>query len=177
MIIKVWNSLRFNNRKFNLENWSVVNYTTKTRHAPAPASLQFHPRRPRGGQSGREKRHDKRFQVQAEKPLGTDSHRTITERSSECWLLIGYKKCFVLLWPIGEQFLSRYIDFFFFFLFYRFTLCHDGQITIRELKQHQRRRLLKTTLEKWSRAASNFIALIPSRSIRQKLAICSEVEF
>ena len=35
--------------------------------------------------------------------LGTDSHRTISKRSSECWLLIGHKKCFVLLCPIGEQ--------------------------------------------------------------------------
>ena len=33
---------------------------------------------------------------QAEKPLGTDSNRTISKRSSECWLLIGHKKCFVL---------------------------------------------------------------------------------
>ena len=48
---------------------------------------------------------DESFQVQAEKPLGTDSHQTISKRSSECWLLIGHKKCFVLLCPIGEQFL------------------------------------------------------------------------
>ena len=68
-----------------------------------------HPRRPRGGQSGEEKRGDEIVQAQAEKsaekPLGTDSHRTISKRSSECWLLIGHKKCFVLLCPIGEQFL------------------------------------------------------------------------
>ena len=51
----------------------------------------LHPRRPRGGQSGREKRRDKSFQAQAEKPLGTDSHRTISKRSSDCWLLIGHK--------------------------------------------------------------------------------------
>ena len=63
----------------------------------------FHPRRPRGSQSGREKRRDESFQAQAEEPLGTDSHRTISKRSSECWLLIGHKKCFVLLCPISEQ--------------------------------------------------------------------------
>ena len=40
-----------------------------------------------------------------EEPLGTDSHRAISKNSSECWLLIGHKKCFVLLCPIGEQFL------------------------------------------------------------------------
>ena len=67
--------------------------------------LPPHPRRPRGSQSSREKRRDESFQAQAEEPLGTDSHRTISKRSSECWLLIGHKKCFVLLCPIGEQYL------------------------------------------------------------------------
>ena len=66
---------------------------------------ESHPRRPRGSQSGREKRRDESFQAQAEKPLGTETHRTNSKRSSECWLLIGLKKCFVLLCPIGEQFL------------------------------------------------------------------------
>ena len=46
---------------------------------------------------------DESFQAQAEKPLGTDSYRTISKRSSECWLPIRHKKCFVLLCPIGEQ--------------------------------------------------------------------------
>ena len=64
-----------------------------------------HPRGPRGSQSCRVKRRDKSFQAQVEKLLGTDSHQTISKRSSECWLLIGHKKCFVLLCPIGEQFL------------------------------------------------------------------------
>ena len=74
--------------------------------------LAAHPRRPRGGQSGREKRCDKSFQAQAEKSLGTDSHRTISKRSSDCWLLIGHKKCFVLLCPIGEQrLLSSFREF------------------------------------------------------------------
>ena len=44
------------------------------------------------GITGREKKRDESFQAQAEKPLGTDSHRTISKRSS-----------FVLLCPIGEQ--------------------------------------------------------------------------
>ena len=71
-----------------------------------------HPRRPRGSQSGREKRRDESFQARAEEPLGTDSHRTISKRSSECWLLIGHRKCFVLLCPIGEQFLqSHFLEF------------------------------------------------------------------
>ena len=64
-----------------------------------------HPRRPRGSQTGREKRWDESFQVRANEPLGTDSHRTISKNSSEYRFLIGHKKCFVLLGPIGEQFL------------------------------------------------------------------------
>ena len=46
---------------------------------------------------------DQSFQVKAEEPLGTDSHRTISKNSSGCRLLIGHKKCFVLLCPIGEH--------------------------------------------------------------------------
>ena len=46
--------------------------------------------RPQGQSVWREKRRDESFQAQAEKPLGTDSHRTISKRSSECWLLIGH---------------------------------------------------------------------------------------
>ena len=72
----------------------------------------FHSRRPRGSQSGREKRRDESFQAQGEKPLGTDSHRAIFKRWSECWLLIGHKKCFVLLCAIGEQhLLSSFREF------------------------------------------------------------------
>ena len=67
-----------------------------------------HPRRPRGSQSGREKRQDGSCQVRAKKPLGTDPHRTISKNSSGCRLLIGHKKCFVLLCPIGEQFLPSF---------------------------------------------------------------------
>ena len=69
-----------------------------------------------GSHSGQEKRCNESFQAQAEKPLGTDSHRTISKWSSECWLLIGHKKCFVLLCPVGEQFLPSH--------FHEFV--HDG---------------------------------------------------
>ena len=71
---------------------------------------QAHPRRPRSRQSGREKRPDERFQAWAEEPLGTDSHWTISKRSSECWLLIGHKKCFVLLCP-EQHLLSSFHEF------------------------------------------------------------------
>ena len=50
-----------------------------------------HPRRPRGSQSGREKRRNERFQALAEEPLFTDSHQTISKQSSKYWLLIGHK--------------------------------------------------------------------------------------
>ena len=68
-------------------------------------SRQSHPRRPRDSQSGREKRPDESFQVRAKEPLGTDSHLASSKNSSGWRLLIGHKKCFELLCPIGEQFL------------------------------------------------------------------------
>ena len=72
----------------------------------------IHPRRPRGSQSGREKRRDEIFPARAEEPLGTDSHRIISERSSGRRLLIGHKNCFVLLCPIDEQhLLSSFCEF------------------------------------------------------------------
>ena len=45
------------------------------------------------------------FQVRVKEPLGTDSYQTISKNSSGCRVLIGHKKCFVLLCPIGKQFL------------------------------------------------------------------------
>ena len=65
--------------------------------------LTTDPRWPRGSRSGRKERSDESFQAQAEKPLGNDSHKTISEQSSEFWLLIGHKNFLVLLCPIGEQ--------------------------------------------------------------------------
>ena len=57
-------------------------------------------------------------QARAEKPLGTASHRTISKRTSKCWLLIWPKKCFVLLCPIGQQHLLS--------SFREFVYVHDG---------------------------------------------------
>ena len=74
--------------------------------------LIAHPRRPRGSQSGREKGRDESFQVRVKEPLGTDCPRTISKNSSGCRLLIGHKKCFVLLCPISEQhLLSSFREF------------------------------------------------------------------
>ena len=44
-----------------------------------------------------------KFSSTAKEPLGTDSHQTISKTSSGCRLLIGPKKCFVLLCPIGAH--------------------------------------------------------------------------
>ena len=46
---------------------------------------------------------ERTFSLRTKEPLGTDSHRTISKNSSRCRLLIGHKKCFVLLCPIDEQ--------------------------------------------------------------------------
>ena len=91
----------------------------------------MHTRRPRGSQSGREKRCDESFPVRAKQPLGTDSHRTISKNSSGCRLLIGHKKCFVLLCPVGEQFLlSSFREF-----------VHDGYYSVRLLSLRVQRKL------------------------------------
>ena len=76
----------------------------KVRDKAAQKLNRAHPRRPRGSQSG-QKRREESLQVQAKEPLGTDSHRTISKNSSRCRLLIGHKKCFLLLCPVGELFL------------------------------------------------------------------------
>ena len=58
------------------------------------------------GQSvGSGKKASKKRQVRAKEPQGTDSHRTIPKNSSGYRLPIGRKECFVLLCPIGDQFL------------------------------------------------------------------------
>ena len=66
-----------------------------------------------GQSDGSGKRRDESFQVRAEEPLGTASYRTISKNSSVYRLLIRHKKYFVLLCPIGEQFLlmSSFRDF------------------------------------------------------------------
>ena len=93
--------------------WSQINsFKTRAKIRAFADQWHHHPRRPRGSQSGRVKRRDESFQAWAEEPLGTESHQTISKQSSECWLLIGHKKCFVLLCPIGEQhLLSSFREF------------------------------------------------------------------
>ena len=90
-------------------------------HRDSCTHTSRHPRRPRSSQWGGEKRWDESFQVRATEPLGTDSHRTISKNSSGCRLLIGHKKCFVLLCPIGEQFLLSSFRVF----------VHDGYCPVR----------------------------------------------
>ena len=50
-----------------------------------------------------------------------------TKRSSECWLLIGHKKSFVLLCPIGQQNLMSSFC----------VIVHDGYCLARKKKQKQ----------------------------------------
>ena len=57
---------------------------------------------------GRAKLRDKSFQERAKKPLGSESYWTISKRLRKCRILIGQKKSFVLLCPIGEQQLSSH---------------------------------------------------------------------
>ena len=60
--------------------------------------VQTYRRRPRGSLSGR-----KKISITGGRALGTDSHRTISKRSRECWLLIGLKKCFVLQYYCAQS--------------------------------------------------------------------------
>ena len=46
-----------------------------------------------------------KFSSTGERAPSTDSHPATSKNSSGCRLLIGHKKCFVLLCPIGKQFL------------------------------------------------------------------------
>ena len=59
------------------------------------------------GQSvGSRERPGRKFSSMGERAPGyTDSHRAISKNSNRCRLLIEHKKCFVLLCPIGQQFL------------------------------------------------------------------------
>ena len=54
-------------------------------------TLHFHPRRPRGSQSGWEKRQDKSFQVWAKEVLGTDSHQAISKIQADAGSWLGTK--------------------------------------------------------------------------------------
>ena len=94
---------RYNMATYKDDMYSV--YMQTPTHRDSCTHTSRHPRRPRSSQWGGEKRWDESFQVRAKEPPGTDSHRTISKNSSGCRLLIGHKKCFVLLCPIGEQFL------------------------------------------------------------------------
>ena len=58
------------------------------------------------------------FKYGRKSPWVPSSHRAISKNSNGSWLLIGHKKCFVLLCPIGQQFiLSSFREF-----------VHDGYI-------------------------------------------------
>ena len=61
-----------------------------------------------GSQSGQENQKDnERFQEGVKEPVGTESHQTLSKRLGECRRLIGHKKSFVLLCPIGRYYLCQ----------------------------------------------------------------------
>ena len=61
------------------------------------------------------------FKYGRKSPWVPTHHRIISKNSSKCRLLIGHKKCFVLLCPIGKQFLlSSFREF-----------VHDGYCLVR----------------------------------------------
>ena len=94
-----------------------------------------HPRRPRGSQSDRKKRRDESFQPWAEEPLGTDSHRTISNGQGNAGSQLGTKKYFVLLCPIGEQFLPSSFREFVHDIYYLATITrfvHQAFVTRNE---------------------------------------------
>ena len=95
-----WNTF-FNYRDYIVNNSQTIDCLPTMFLSP----FRDHPRRPRDSQSGPEKGRDESFEVRVKEPVGTDSHQAISKNSSGYRLLIGHKKCFVLLCPIGEQFL------------------------------------------------------------------------
>ena len=89
-------------RKFHLCHGSCKSWKRGTR----PPSSHYKTSSETQGQSvGSEEKAGQTFSSRGKEPLGTETHRTISKNSSGCRLLIGHKKCFVLLCPIGEQFL------------------------------------------------------------------------
>ena len=64
---------------WNVEH-DTIDFVMNNKEIPENRNGVFstHPRRPRGSQSGREKRRDERFQPLAKEPQGTDYHLTIS---------------------------------------------------------------------------------------------------
>ena len=87
-------------RKFHLCHGSCKSWKRGTR----PPSSHYKTSSETQGQSGgSEEKAGQTFSLRGKEPLGTETHRTISKNSSGCRLLIGHKKCFVLLCPIGEH--------------------------------------------------------------------------
>ena len=131
-----------------------------------------------------------------------DSRRTISKRLSECWLLIGHKKCFVLLCPTGEQhLLSSFREFVHdaywldhglsatrklqtLFQKYKLELttgihaCIDQAfVNIREFNMPRQLTTTKTSHEEWTHIFSVSFVIIPTHLLCQMQAHSSGAEF
>ena len=115
-----------------------------------------HPRRPRGGQSGRGKRRDESFQAQTEKPLATDSHRTISKRSSENLLLIEQKKCICIIVPNRRTASPEFFSWIRTRLLLGTLRSSDATATRTSLKRLSMRKPCKRCYSAYHRIGSNF---------------------
>ena len=86
-----------------------------------------HPRRPRGSQSRKARR---KFSS-----MGTDSHRTISKRSRECWLLIGQK----MLCTIVSNRRTVFPEFFSWVRTRRLLSCHSCPVRSPSFPNQKRR--------------------------------------
>ena len=113
-------ALKSNSRNTNLARGSVhaskigwahgKNYSTQISNQGAQANLKMKKTskiksssETQGQSVGSGEKAGRTFWSTGERAPG--SHQAISKNSSRCRLLIGHKKCFVLLWTIGEQFL------------------------------------------------------------------------
>ena len=111
----------------------------------------------------------KSIQAWAEEPLSTYSHRMISKRSGECWLLIGRKKN-ALYYCAQSANSSSWVLFV-----SSFTTAISSLIVV--VYEQRRWRLRKWHFKNEVVLLRTLSALILSRSFRQMLAIFSGVEF
>ena len=144
-------------RKARIQRYKIC--PKETSFSKVDVQISDHPRRPRGGQSGREKRSDESFRAQAEKPLGTDS-RPDHFQTVKRILPPDWAQKMLCARPIGEQHL---LSSFFEFVHDGYWLDHDLSDSCTKEMHAVRKRLgwyklsiLKNCLpENWRRFSKN----------------------